>query len=734
MKLFTLHLPAVLCLLALNASVAIAADPGKMPANLGDKPLATLSPPGDWKKNWTADNGNGTYSNPLFYEEFEDPDVIRVGDTYYLAGTTMHMMPAVQLMESKDLVNWKLAGYCMDKLDLGPPFRLEGGRGIYGAGIWAPCIRYHDGLFYVFCNVNGAGLQVFRSKSIYGPWDRNQLPGKHDMSVLFDEDLKKVFLIYGNAAPYTIDELAPDLKSVAVPNAHKLAPQGGRMGEGHHLYKIKGTYYDISAIPGGAVNQVVAKAPTIDGPWMVTTMVDQESLGVPGTTPSRANANDRGLWLHQGGMVDTPSGEWWSIIMSDHGSAGRMVSLVPITWDNDFPLIGLPGNLRKAPNTWIKPNTDVKQDPSPANVRDDKFDNANLNPNWQWNHVEDDTKWSLSEKPGVLRLHSLPAANFYQARNTLCSRPPAPESIMTVELDTTGLVAGDTTGLGLVSTPYAWIGVVKTAEGNSLQMFQGANAGGRGRGARDGAATTSASEPTAPASTSAIPAGSVINPPEHLWLRVHCNFDTDQAIFSYSTDGKQFTNLGNPFTTTFQLTTFQGVRPGLFNYNTSGEAGGYADFDNYTVDEPRARGIEREIPTGKTIVLTSGADGSYLVRNGDGLTTTAVDTPGAVPANAKFQIIDLGLGRVMLKASNGDVLSVVGPDNVIFKNLGAAKASDAETFQWVNLMRGDTMLMSLTNHQYLASKPNTSARVTANALGASPARKSGAEFKWKEAQ
>ena len=118
-------------------------------------------------KHWAADNGNGTYSNPLFYEEFEDPDVIRAGDDYYLAGTTMHMNPAVMLMHSKDLVNWELAGYCMDKLDLGPAYRLEGGN-IYGRGIWAPCIRYHDGLFYIFSNVNGAGLQVFRSKSIQG--------------------------------------------------------------------------------------------------------------------------------------------------------------------------------------------------------------------------------------------------------------------------------------------------------------------------------------------------------------------------------------------------------------------------------------------------------------------------------------------------------------------------------------------------------------------------------------
>ena len=143
----------------------------------------------------------------MFYEEFEDPDVIRVGDDYYLAGTTMHMNPAVQIMHSKDLVNWELAGYCMDRLDLGPAFRLEGGN-IYGQGIWAPCIRYHKGMFYIFSNVNGAGLQVFRSKSINGPWERNQLPGRHDLSVLFDDD-GKIYIISGGGSPYPIEELDP---------------------------------------------------------------------------------------------------------------------------------------------------------------------------------------------------------------------------------------------------------------------------------------------------------------------------------------------------------------------------------------------------------------------------------------------------------------------------------------------------------------------------------------------
>ncbi len=670
-------------------------------------------------KHWTADNGNGTYSNPLFYEEFEDPDVIRVGEDYCLAGTTMHMNPAVQIMHSKDLVNWELAGYCTNKLDLGPVYRLEGGN-IYGRGIWAPCIRYHKGLFYIFANVNGAGLMVYRSKSIQGPWEWNQLPGRHDISVLFDDD-EKIYVISGNNNPYPIDEIAPDLKSF-IPNArHQLVvPPDQRMGEGHHLYKIKGKYYDISAIPGGAVNQVIAKADSIDGPWTVTTMVESESLGVTSVAPARAQPNDRGLWLHQGGMCDTPSGEWWSIIMSDHGSAGRMVSLVPITWDNDFPLIGLPGNLRKAPNTWLKPNTGFTQAPRPAFVHDDNFDSGKLNPLWQWNHVPDDSKWSLTERPGVLRLHSLPATSFWTARNSLCQRPPGPESIMTVEMDTAGMVAGDTAGLALLSTPYAWIGVVKTAEGATLQMFQGSGGGGR----RGGAA--------APSST---PALGPTNPPSHLWLRVACNFDTDGAIFSWSADGKQFTPLGKPFTMTFQLTTFQGVRPALFNFNTSDQPGGYADFDNYVVDEPRACGIEREIPMGKTITLTSGADGSFLAADAQSnvLVNVAADSAETTTPNVCFQVVDLGKGRVALKVANGRFVSAP-EEGVTLKDLAGNAPGDAESFQWINLMRGDTMLMSLVNHRYLATQPNNPGPVTVSAAGPRPARKGGAEFQWKTAE
>lgn len=666
------------------------------------------------ERHWTSDNGNGTYSNPLFYEEFEDPDIIRVGADYYLAGTTMHMNPAVQIMHSKDLVNWELIGYCMDRLDLGPEYRLEGGRSIYGQGIWAPCIRHHNGMFYIFTNVNGVGLLVFRSPSIHGPWERNQLPGRHDLSVLFDDD-GKIYIISGARNPYPIEELAPDLKSF-VPDSRRMMDAPG-MGEGHHLYKFNGKYYDISAIPGATTDQMVARADSIDGPWTVERMVQGESLGVTVAAPDHAAANDRGLTLHQGGMCDTPSGEWWSIIMSDHGSAGRMVALVPITWDNGFPFIGLPGNLRKAPNTWIKPNTGYTQDPKPAFIHNDNFDSDRLNPEWQWNHVPDDSKWSLTEKSGVLRLHSLSADNFYTARNSLCQRPPGPESIMTVEIDTAGMVPGDTAGLALLSSPYAWIGVVKSTENMTLQRIDNTGSGGGRR-----------NPPSAPANPPTIgPA----NPSQHLWLRVACNFDNDQAVFSWSADGKEFTSLGNPFAMTFQLRTFQGVRPSLFHFNTSGQPGGYVDFDNYTVDEPRARGIEREIPMGKTIVLTSGADGSYLAADLESSTLVNIPAADQAPANAKFQVVNLGKGCVMLKAADDKVVSV-SDGGVFLKALGNAKPGDAESFQWVNLMHGDTMLMSLVNHRYLDTKPNPLGPVTASATGPDPARKGGACFKWKE--
>jgi hypothetical protein len=220
--------------------------------------------------------------------------------------------------------------------------------------------------------------------------------------------------------------------------------------------------------------------------------------------------------------------------------------------------------------------------------------------------------------------------------------------------------------------------------------------------------------------------------PTHVWLRVACNFDTEKAIFSWSTDGKEFAPLGDPFIMAYQLITFQGVRFALFNYNTGGKAGGYADFDNFTVDEPRARGIEREIAVGKMITLTSGADDTVLAidTTNMSLVNVTANDPGAAAQNVQFQIVDLGEGRVALKADNSQFVSAAS-DGVVLKGLAGKTPGDAESFQWVNLMRGDTMLMSLANHRYLATKPNSPGPVTVSATGPRPDRKGGACFKWK---
>jgi xylan 1,4-beta-xylosidase len=279
-----------------------------------------------------------------------------------------------------------------------------------------------------------------------------------------------------------------------------------------------------------------------------------------------------------------------------------------------------------------------------------------------------------------------------------------------------GLVTGDIAGLALLSSPYAWIGVVKTAEGMTLQMLDNTGNGGGRRGA--------------PPEPSKAPTVGPTNPPSHLWLRVACNFDTDEAVFSWSADGKAFAPLGKPFAMTFQLRTFQGVRPALFNFSTSGQPGGHADFDNYSVEEPRARGLERMIPLGKTITLTSGADGSFLVADAQNNTLVNLAVEGAAPQNAKLLVVDLGKGQVALKAANDRFVSAAG-EAVVLKDLSGQNPGKEESFQWVNLMRGDTMLMSLTNHRYLATKPNEPGPVTVSAAGPTPARKSGECFKWK---
>jgi hypothetical protein len=298
----------------------------------------------------------------------------------------------------------------------------------------------------------------------------------------------------------------------------------------------------------------------------------------------------------------------------------------------------------------------------------------------------------------------LPADSFWTARNSLTQKPIGPESTATVELDASGLQTGDTGGLALLNAPYAWIALVKNSEGLTLRMFDQTNYKTN---------DTSASS-------------------AHVWLRVACNFDIEKAVFSWSADGRKFVPFGEPFTMAFQLTTFQGVRLALFNYNDEGKPGGYADFDNFKLEEPRARDIERMIPVGETIRLGSGADGTLLAADTDSMSVVnvAADQPTASGENVRFRVVDLGRGRVALKTASGLFVSA-NENGVSLKELAGKMPGESESFQWINLMRGDTMLMSLVNHRYLATIPNRPGPVTVSSTGPQPDRKDGACFKWK---
>jgi beta-xylosidase len=680
-------------------------------------PAAPAAPAGS--STWMADNGNGTYTNPLFYDEFSDPDLIRVGDDFYLTGTTMHTMPGLPVLHSRDLVNWKLLGYACDRLDLGPKFHLEGGE-IYGQGIWAPSFRYHDGTFHIFTNVNGRKTQHFSATNPAGPWTHTELGSSlHDLSVLFDDD-GKIYVVWGYD-DLQFAELKPDLSDIKPETRRTLIPAGSGMGEGSHFYKIEGRYYIISANYDPVGYMVCARADRPEGPYEVTTISAGETFGV--NTGWRLRGMGRAgsdfhlippvpngmgsIPMHQGGIVQTPAGEWWGFSMMDHNAIGRLTCLSPVTWQDGWPFFGLPGNLQRTPRTWVKPKIATPSERSAPYRRDDDFSGPALNPVWQWNHAPDDARWSLAARPGFLRLQTQPAKTFWMARNTLTQRAVGPESIPVAELDLGGLQAGDVAGLALLNYPYAWIGVARTAAGTAVAQFD---------------------ELSGQTATVALPAGAA-----RIWLRAACDFVKEEARFSYSTDGGSFIPFGRPFRMVFQLKTFQGVRYSLFAYNTGGRPGGFADFDRFTVTEPQANGTGPRIPIGKVITLTSLADDTRLVAWRGVLRPMPSDAPQAKTAAAHFRVLDRGRGRVALSAEDGSgLVAVSGVGGLGDVRLLRSPDEAASSFQWQDMLRDETMLLSLVTHRYIHAEPGGGGLASADSPGARPGRRGGSCFRWAE--
>ena len=306
-------------------------------------------------QSWTADNGNGTYTNPLFYDEFSDPDIIRVGNDYYLAGTTMHCLPGLVVLHSRDLVNWDFASYCLPRFDMGDEFRLENHKHI---------------------NMKGA---------IY------------DLSVLFDDD--KIYCVYGYGNVKII-ELKPDFSGFVEGSERTIIPEGSAMGEGHHIYKINGKYYILSADYAPMGRMMCARADNIDGPYEVRTISSKESMGIRKNSMVDNPTDDRQLpgegyefrisrntgnglgnaTIHQGGIVSLPNGDWWGVSMQDFAGVGRTTSLSPVTWHDGWPYFGIEGNLGRSPKTWTKPATGATVEPHAPYDRNDDFTQKTLKP------------------------------------------------------------------------------------------------------------------------------------------------------------------------------------------------------------------------------------------------------------------------------------------------------------------------------------------------------------------
>jgi beta-xylosidase len=491
--------------------------------------------------------------NPIIHADVPDMSMIRVGDTYYMSSTTMHMSPGVPIMKSKDLVNWRIVNYAYDTLDDVDALNLTNGKRAYGKGSWASSIRFHDGTFYVstFAQTTGK-TYVYSTKDIeHGSWKKSSFkPMLHDHSLFFDDD-DRIYMITGGGRLRLVElnSDASDLKpggfdQIVITNAS--APAGPNIGlnaEGSQLFKHDGKYYlfNITWPRGGMRTVVVHRADKITGPW-----------------EGRVALADKGV--AQGGLIDTPTGEWFAYLFRDFGAVGRIPYLVPVKWQDGWPVLGVDG---KVPDEL---NLPANKSLIPGIVASDEF---NRQPGeralplvWQWNHNPDNSFWSVTQRPGFLRLTTGRVDNDIEsARNTLTQRTIGPECSGSTMIDVSGLKDGDFAGLTLLAKNYGIVGVKSDGGTNFIVMVSAAS--------------------NAPQELERVPLAQAT-----VCLKADCDFKNraDKANFFYSLDGKSWTQIGGQLKMTYNLAHFMGYRFGLFNYATK-TAGGFADFDFFHIND-----------------------------------------------------------------------------------------------------------------------------------------------------
>jgi beta-xylosidase len=496
----------------------------------------------------------GTARNPVIFADVPDMSIIRVGDTYYMSSTTMHMSPGVPVMKSKDLINWEIVNYAYNTLGDNDELNLINGKNAYGRGSWASCIRYHNETFYVstFSSTTGK-TYIWSTKNIEkGPWKEISFsPSFHDHTLVFDDD-GRVYLITGNKR-LTLIELNSDLTGIKAGGINQViiedasAPSGNDsgLGEGSQLFKINGKYYlfNITWPKGGMRTVVIHRADKITGPW--EGRVALQDLGVA-----------------QGGLIDTPNGKWFAYLFRDFGAVGRIPYLVPVKWVDGWPVLGVGG---KVPETLDLP---ASKGLIPGIVASDEFTRKNRDPMlplvWQWNHNPDNTLWSVTQRKGFLRLTTGRIDSlFVQARNTLTQRTIGPECSGSTLIDVSNMKEGDFAGLVLLQRKFGIVGI-KFSNGAKSVVMVNAQSG-------------------KPVEVESIPLTE-----NTAYLKAECDFTDrrDVAYFYYSLDGKTWHSIGDQLKMEYSMPHFMGYRYGLFNYSTR-DSGGFVDFDWFHITNER---------------------------------------------------------------------------------------------------------------------------------------------------
>ncbi|HEX8557072.1 MAG TPA: glycoside hydrolase 43 family protein [Pyrinomonadaceae bacterium] len=544
MKSNSLHARAAVAALFAIALLSPAA-PAQSPA--GANPVS---------KVWVADNGDGSYKNPVIHADFSDPDAVRVGDDFYMTASSFNAAPGLPVLHSKDLVNWSVIGYALNRQ---PPYEVFD-RPQHGAGVWAPAIRHHNGEFYIYYPDPDRGVYLVKAKDAAGPWSApllvKEAKGWIDPCPLWDED-GRAYLVTGVAASRS------GVKSILVvsrmtPDGARLLDEGVMVFDGHDrhptvegpkFYRRNGYYYIFA--PAGGVEtgwQLALRSRSVYGPYEEKVVLAQGKTAVNGP--------------HQGAWVDTQAGESWFLHFQDRGPYGRVVHLQPMRWVNDWPVVGVDpdGDGTGEPvQRFKKPNVG-RAWPVVTPPDSDEFDAPRLGLQWQW-HANPQPNWAFPTGGlGFLRVINTPLPeghrNLWDVPSLLLQKFPAPEFTATTRLTFTPRADGERAGLLVMGLDYARLSVEKRSGG--LFVTQAV--------CRDADKQTAEREvASAPLRSGAV------------HLRVSVSGDA-VCNFSYSEDGKTFRPLGEPFKA--RQGRWIGARIGLFASRVGrAREFGYADFD-----------------------------------------------------------------------------------------------------------------------------------------------------------